>query len=93
MSDKTIILYGVIFSEGAGARTEHSAHLTEEDAARAGADLARKIWSRDIEGEEFPEGEDDWIAMDIARGELNVRLEVQEIEISVDVLRAALARA
>ncbi len=93
MDEKTVTLYGVICTDNDEMTTWHSAHDTEEAAFAAGAKLARQLWARDIEDEEFPEVDSDAEAMDIARGELDVRLEMEEIEVSPAVLRAALARA
>lgn len=92
-------LYGVIYTAEDESETDHSVWLTEDDAARAGAKLARAEWARiadedNLSGEEaaFPEVESDWEAMDALRGSQPVRLEVEPVEIDDDVIRAAFAR-
>lgn len=85
-------LYGVIYSADDGAESQVSAWLTEDDAAAAGARLAREKWAGFVPGEPFPEGADDWEAMDVLRGLGTVRLEVETVEVGDDVIRAAFAR-
>jgi hypothetical protein len=88
---ETVTLYGVICTDNDEMTTWHSAHATEAQAFAAGAKLAHELWERDREGEPFPDVDNDADAMDVARGELGVRLEMEPIEVSPAVLRAALA--
>lgn len=91
-------LYGVIYTDDSDAETDHSAHLTSDDAARAGAELARREWDRMTahepaeEREPFPEVDDDWDAIDALRSNFSVRLEVESVEIGDDVIAALFAR-
>lgn len=95
MSDTdTVTLWAVIFTDDDEMTTGHSAYLTSQEAIRAADELARARWAEDEELSEdpFPEVDDDGDAMDVLRGALSVSLEVEEIEVSASVLRAALAK-
>lgn len=87
-------LYGVIYKADDEQTTEHSAHLTSEDAARAGAELACREWDRmmadkpEVEREPFSAALDNWEAMDALRSEFSVSLEIEEIDIADDVVLA-----
>ena len=94
---ESITMYAVIFTGDDEMTTEHTAYATEEDAAKAGAALARRVWveygERDEEEDlSFPEVDNDWDAMDMLRGGYNVSLEVEPIEVSADVIRALHAK-
>lgn len=90
MDEKIVTLYGVICTDNDEMTTWHSAHDTKQAAFAAGAKLARELWKRDNRGEPFPDV-DDAEAMDVARSKLDVRLEIEPIEVSPAVLRTALA--
>ncbi len=79
-----VTMYAVVFTDDDEASTDHSAHRTEEDAARAGAELAKAKWLRNNgeDGAPFPDHKDDWEAMDLLRCNYEVRLEVEPIQIS-----------
>lgn len=85
-----VTAYAVVFTDRNEMDTEHSAYLTVDDAAHAGAALARRMWDEynaaDRTGEPFPEVDDDWAVMDVLRTAHPVHLEVEEISIGVDVI-------
>jgi hypothetical protein len=86
-------LHGVLFTDRNEETVSHSAHMTIDAAAEVGATLAREIWteyqSADGTAEPFPDVNDNWEAMDALRTRYPVRLEVDEITIEDDTLRAA----
>lgn len=79
-------LFAVVCTHPDEMTTEHSLWLTEADAARRGAELARAFWDDENDGS-FP-NVDDWGAMDVARMSCGVRLEVEPIDVSPEVLAA-----
>jgi len=90
-------LYGVIYTADDESTTEHSAHITKDDAARAGAELVKaeveRIRSWDPSAPDLPEAwAGDWDLIDWMRSHYEVRLEIEPVEVSEDVIRALIAR-
>lgn len=92
--ENTVTLWAVIFTDDGGMTSARAAHLTREEAFRAGAELARSRWADDEElsVEPFPEVADDKAAMDVLRTALDVSLEVEAVRVNATVLRAALTK-
>ena len=86
---KTVTIYGVIYTAADETTTTHTAHLTEHDAIRAGDEFARSEYSTLVFAEPM---EDDDDPMDALRQATPVRLEVEPIAISHEVIRALYAQ-
>ena len=90
--NKSITLWGVIFTDDDEMTTRHTAHLTMDDAFAAGSRFARAYWAQHPAGLPFPDVDDDVDAMDVLRDRFDVRFEVEEVEIGHDVIRALAAQ-
>lgn len=72
-------LFAVLYTATNDIDTEHTVWPTYERAVQAGGDLARRVWAEHFKGEPVLDdtGEE---AMEVVRGILHVRLEVEPVD-------------